>query len=68
MGMMQSEENLVERRSQTAEALLERDFDLAFRFIGHYRLPAMHIYSKAAARLARSRMKNSLLDLLHNIG
>lgn len=68
MGLHLQEVSLVQRRSSIAEALLEIDFDLAFRLIGDFRLPATRIYSQAAARLARAKARASLLDLLHNIG
>lgn len=59
---------MVQRRCRIAEAALERDFELAFRLIGDYRLPAEQIYTAAARRLALAKAKPSLLKLLKDVG
>ncbi|KAK3284581.1 hypothetical protein CYMTET_7779 [Cymbomonas tetramitiformis] len=59
---------LVARQCKIAEALLQIDFDLAFRIIGDYQLDAMNIYAGAAAGLAQKKQMSQLTELLHNIG
>ena len=63
-----AEAAVVQRRCRIAEAALERDFELAFRLIGDYRLPAEQIYTAVARRLARAKAKPSLIKLLRDVG
>ncbi|KAJ7536047.1 hypothetical protein O6H91_12G054900 [Diphasiastrum complanatum] len=55
------------RRCEVAEALVERNFDLAFQIIYDFNLPAVHIYAGVAASLAERRRFHQLTELLKNI-
>ncbi|XP_024541382.1 uncharacterized protein LOC9656299 [Selaginella moellendorffii] len=55
------------RRCEVAEALVEKNFDLAFQIIYDFGLPAVYIYAGVAAALAEKRKYNNLVDLLRNI-
>ncbi|KAG6557384.1 hypothetical protein Mapa_000653 [Marchantia paleacea] len=55
------------RRSDVAEALVEKSFDLAFQVIYDFQLPAVHIYAGVAASLADRKKSSILTELLRNI-
>ncbi|GAQ91390.1 hypothetical protein KFL_007770010 [Klebsormidium nitens] len=55
------------RRTAVAEQLAERNFDLAFRIIYDFRLPAVATYAGAAASLAARRRGSGVAELLRNI-
>lgn len=55
------------RRSEVAETLVEKNFDLTFKIIYEFNLPAVHIYAGVAASLAERKRGNQLTDFLRNI-
>ncbi|XP_074272051.1 uncharacterized protein LOC141595969 [Silene latifolia] len=55
------------RRSQTAEALAEKNFDLAFQVICQFNLPAVDIYAAVAASLAERKKGGQLTEFFRNI-
>ncbi|KAH7298964.1 hypothetical protein KP509_25G067100 [Ceratopteris richardii] len=57
----------IRRRLDVVEALTERNFDLAFRIIYDFALPAVQIYAAVAASLAERKKSNQLTELFKNI-
>ncbi|KAK8581989.1 hypothetical protein V6N13_144978 [Hibiscus sabdariffa] len=55
------------RRCETAETLVERNFDLAFQVIYEFNLPAVDIYAAVAASLAERKKGSQLTDFFRNI-
>ncbi|BBN06274.1 zinc finger FYVE domain-containing protein 26 [Marchantia polymorpha subsp. ruderalis] len=55
------------RRSDIAEAIVEKNFDLAFQVIYDFQLPAVHIYAGVAASLAERKKSGILSDLLKKV-
>ncbi|KAJ0091655.1 hypothetical protein Patl1_12852 [Pistacia atlantica] len=55
------------RRSQIAETLVEKNFDLAFQVIYEFNLPAVDIYAGVAASLAERKRGGQLTEFFRNI-
>ncbi|MCL7036661.1 hypothetical protein MKW94_010857 [Papaver nudicaule] len=55
------------RRSEIAETLSEKDFDLAFQVIYEFHLPAVDIYAGVASSLAERKKGGQLTEYLKNI-
>lgn len=55
------------RRCEIAETLTEKNFDLAFRVIYEFNLPAVDIYAGVAASLAERKKGGQLTEFLRNI-
>ncbi|KAF9615535.1 hypothetical protein IFM89_024162 [Coptis chinensis] len=55
------------RRCEIAEALAEKNFDLAFQVIYEFTLPAVDIYAGVAASLAERKRGGQLTEFLRNI-
>ncbi|EPS72500.1 hypothetical protein M569_02257, partial [Genlisea aurea] len=55
------------RRCKIAETLAEKNFDLAFRIIYEFNLPAVDIYAGVAASLAERKKGGQLTEVLKNI-
>ncbi|GAB2275600.1 hypothetical protein Dimus_010360 [Dionaea muscipula] len=55
------------RRCQIAETLTEKNFDLAFRVIYEFNLPAVDIYAAVAASLAERKKGGQLTEFFKNI-
>ncbi|KAJ9702451.1 hypothetical protein PVL29_004268 [Vitis rotundifolia] len=55
------------RRCEIAETLVEKNFDLAFRLIYEFNLPAVDIYAGVAASLAERKKGGQLTEFFRNI-
>ncbi|KAI5422784.1 hypothetical protein KIW84_045989 [Lathyrus oleraceus] len=55
------------RRSQIAEVLVEKNFDLAFQVIYEFNLPVVDIYASVAASLAERKGGSQLTKFFRNI-
>ncbi|KAK6927422.1 hypothetical protein RJ641_006013 [Dillenia turbinata] len=55
------------RRSEIAETLAEKNFDLAFQVIYEFNLPAVDIYAGVAASLAERKRGGQLTEFFRNI-
>lgn len=55
------------RRCEIAETLAEKNFDLAFRVIYEFTLPAVDIYAGVASSLAERKRGGQLTEFLRNI-
>ncbi|CAI9094379.1 OLC1v1030104C1 [Oldenlandia corymbosa var. corymbosa] len=55
------------RRCEIAEALAEKNFDLAFQVIYEFNLPAVDIYAGVAASLAERKKGGQLTEFFRNI-
>lgn len=55
------------RRCEIAEALAEKNFDLAFQVIYEFNLPAVDIYAGVAASLAERKRGSQLTEFFRNI-
>lgn len=55
------------RRSEIAESLAEKNFDLAFQVIYEFNLPAVDIYAGVAASLAERKKGGQLTEFFRNI-
>ncbi|KAK7283046.1 hypothetical protein RIF29_12273 [Crotalaria pallida] len=55
------------RRCKIAEVLVEKNFDLAFRLIYEFNLPAVDIYAGVAASLAERKRGSQLTEFFRNI-
>ncbi|GAV76003.1 hypothetical protein CFOL_v3_19478 [Cephalotus follicularis] len=55
------------RRSEIAETLVEKNFDLAFQVIYEFNLPAVDIYAGVAASLAERKRGSQLTEFFRNI-
>lgn len=55
------------RRCEIAESLVEKNFDLAFRVIYEFNLPAVDIYAGVAASLAERKKGGQLTEFFRNI-
>lgn len=55
------------RRSEVAETLAEKHFDLAFQVIYEFNLPAVDIYAGVASSLAERKKGGQLTEFLRNI-
>lgn len=55
------------RRCEIAEALAEKNFDLAFQVIYEFNLPAVDIYAGVAASLAHRKRGSQLTEFFRNI-
>ncbi|KAJ6745536.1 ZINC FINGER FYVE DOMAIN PROTEIN [Salix koriyanagi] len=55
------------RRSEIAETLVEKNFDLAFQIIYEFNLPAVDIYAGVAASLAERKRGSQLTEFFRNI-
>ncbi|KAL3693637.1 hypothetical protein R1sor_007288 [Riccia sorocarpa] len=55
------------RRSDTAEKLVEKNFDLAYEIIQDFNLPGMQIYAAVAASLADRKNRKGVEDLYKQI-
>ncbi|KAL2346823.1 hypothetical protein Fmac_000823 [Flemingia macrophylla] len=55
------------RRCKIAEILVEKNFDLAFRLIYEFNLPAVDIYAGVAASLAERKRGSQLTEFFRNI-
>ncbi|KAG6474190.1 uncharacterized protein LOC122028060 isoform X1 [Zingiber officinale] len=62
-----SEPETFKRRCHVAEALAEKHFDLGFRVIYEFELPAVDIYAGVAASLAERKKGGQLTELFKNI-
>ncbi|XP_072966910.1 uncharacterized protein [Typha angustifolia] len=62
-----SDPDTFRRRCVVAETLAEKYFDLAFRVIYEFNLPAVDIYAAVAASLAERKKGGQLTELLKNI-
>ncbi|KAL8139244.1 hypothetical protein V2J09_005265 [Rumex salicifolius] len=55
------------RRCQIAETLAEKNYDLAFRLICEFNMPAVDIYAAVAASLAERKKGSQLTEFFKNI-
>ncbi|CAI9784832.1 unnamed protein product [Fraxinus pennsylvanica] len=55
------------RRCEIAETLVEKNFDLAFRIIYQFNLPAVDIYAGVASSLAERKKGGQLTEFFRNI-
>ncbi|GAB2223083.1 hypothetical protein Droror1_Dr00017220 [Drosera rotundifolia] len=62
-----SDPETIRRRNQIAETLAEKNFDLAFRVIYEFNLPAVDIYAAVAASLAERKKGGQLTEFLRNV-